>query len=336
MTIKSKQFVLLKRPVGLPEESVCRLEDVNISSDLKEGELHLRGLYYSVDPYMRGRMNDAKSYVAPFVLNEPINGSVVARVVESRASAFVTGDLVFGQLPWATEMVVPCSQVQKLAKNSTKPSDYLGVLGMTGLTAYFGLLTIGQPKKGETVVISGAAGAVGNVVGQIAKIKGCKVIGIVGSIEKEKILKDRFHFDETINYKTSEDLANLVKKACPNGVDIYFDNVGGEVSDSVIQNINVKGRIVLCGQISLYNVKEIPVGPRLQPLLLTRSASMQGFIVSNFKEKFSEGIVTLSSWLSEGKLQSFETVVNGFENLPKAFIGLFSGKNIGKMIVKAD
>lgn len=205
---------------------------------------------------------------------------------------------------------------------------------MPGLTAYFGLLYIGKPKAGETVVISGAAGAVGIVVGQIAKLKGCRVVGIAGSDEKIKMLKDEFNFDEVINYKTTSDMKKAIKDACPNDADVYFDNVGGSVSDAVIANINFHARIVLCGQIALYNSTEVPTGPRLQPLLLTRSALMQGFIVSNFKEHFSEGMEQLSQWVKEGKLKYEETIMDGFDKLPEAFIGLFSGKNKGKMIVK--
>jgi len=326
MSIKAERFVLLKRPTGIPDESTF---------ELKENQLRLHGLYYSVDPYMRGRMNDAKSYVAPFALNQPIEGSVIGRVVDSKSGEFKNGDLVFGQLPWATDMVVEASNLKKIDVTEAIASEYLGVLGMTGLTAYFGLLKIGQPKPGETVVVSGAAGAVGTVVGQIAKIKECRVVGIVGSDEKAKLIKERFGFDDSINYKTHQDLAEQVKTVCPNGVDIYYDNVGGPISDAVMQNMNFKSRIILCGQISLYNAKEVPVGPRIQPLLLTRSILMEGFIVSNFQAQFPEAIAELLKWLQDGKIVASETVLNGFENLPKALIGLFSGKNTGKMIVRA-
>lgn len=335
MKLSSEQFVLLKRPVGIPDESVFGLEEVVIPTELKENELRLHGLYFSVDPYMRGRMNDAKSYVAPFALNQPIEGSVIARVGESKTPDFKEGDLVCGQLPWATEMVVTSEKVRKINTKDALASEYLGVLGMTGLTAYFGLLKIGQPKAGETVVISGAAGAVGSVAGQIAKIKGCKVIGLAGSDEKATLLKERFGFNDAINYKKTPDLTSRLKQACPEGVDIYFDNVGGAISDAVMQNMNFQGRVVLCGQISLYNAKEIAIGPRIQPLILTRSILMQGFIVSNFQAQFPEATEELSKWLADGKLESKETIVEGFSNLPKALIGLFSGKNIGKMIVHA-
>ena len=205
---------------------------------------------------------------------------------------------------------------------------------MPGLTAYFGLLHIGKPKAGETVVISGAAGAVGLVVGQIAKLKECRVVGIAGSDEKLKMLEEEFHFDGVINYKTNSDIKKAITETCPNGVDIYFDNVGGSISDAVIANINSQARIVLCGQISLYNATEVPTGPRLQPLLLTRSALMKGFIVRDFEDHFPEGIKQLSQWVKEGKLKYEETIIEGFDKLPETFLGLFSGKNKGKMIVK--
>ncbi|MBC7464504.1 MAG: NADP-dependent oxidoreductase [Bdellovibrio sp.] len=334
--METQSFVLAKRPVGLPDESAFKLKRSSLKDELKDKELNLHGLFYSVDPYMRGRMNDAKSYVEPFILDQPINGGVVARVSESKDPDFKKGDLVLGQLPWATEMIVSSSQVHKINTTEKLASEYLGVLGMTGLTAYFGLLKIGQPKAGETVIISGAAGAVGCVVGQIAKIKGCKVVGIVGTNEKAKLLKNDFHFDETINYNDATDLASLVKQACPDGIDIFYDNVGGVISDAIIPNINFHGRIVLCGQIALYNAKEIPMGPRIQPYLLTRSILMQGFTIGNFSEHFAEGTAALDGWLKEGKLKSSQTIVEGFAELPKALLGLFSGKNIGKMIVKAE
>ena len=334
INLKSQQFILLKRPMGIPTESDFGFKEVKLNSELKENEVRLHGLDYSVDPYMRGRMNDSRSYIEPFQLDQPIDGSVVARVVESENVKLRVGDLVVGKLPWQTEMIVSGDKVHKIETTEDLASRYLGILGMTGLTAYFGLLKIGEPKAGETVLISGAAGAVGTVVGQIARIKGCKVVGIVGSDEKAKVLKDQYGFETLINYKTSKDLARDIREKCPQGVDVFFDNVGGEISDAVIKHINNHGRIVVCGQIALYNAMDVPMGPRIQPLLLTRSMLMRGFIVSQYQEQFPEGIAELSKWLDEGKLKSSETVVAGFEKLPEAFIGLFSGKNIGKMIVK--
>jgi len=336
--INSKQFVLLERPAGVPNESAFGLKNVVIPNHLDKDELKLHGLYYSVDPYMRGRMNEINPYIAPFKLNQPIEGNVVARVIESRSESFKAGDLVVGQLPWATEMIVPQLAVKKINLKESLASESLGVLGMPGHAAYFAMLKIGQPKAGETVLISAAAGAVGSVAGQIAKIKNCKVVGIVGSDEKTKLVTEHFKFDSAINYKsakTAKTLEEDIKKSCPNGIDVYFDNVGGPISEIVIRNMNSHGRIVICGQISLYNLKGFPKEPEIEPLLLSRCISMQGFSVSDYENELPEATAQLSKWLSEGKLESSETIINGFDNLPKAFIGLFSGKNIGKMIVRA-
>jgi hypothetical protein len=284
---------------------------------------------------MRGRMNDAKSYAAPFQIDQPIHGGIVAEVVESKSNKFNIGDIVLGMLPWQENIIAKEKEIQKIDAGIAPASYYLGVLGMPGLTAYFGLMHICKPKTGETVVVSGAAGAVGVVVGQIAKINGCRVVGIAGSDEKIKLLKEDFGFDEAINYKTSDNIKKAIAAVCPNGVDIYFDNVGGEISDAVIANINFHARIALCGQIALYNSAEIPIGPRLQPMLLTRSVLMQGFIISNYQSQFAEGIQHLVQWVKEGKLHFTETMVHGFEQLPAALLGLFKGENTGKMIVKA-
>jgi hypothetical protein len=232
-------------------------------------------------------------------------------------------------------MIVKAKGLQKLEAGNLPLSYFLGVFGIPGLTAYIGMMDIGKPKAGETVVISGAAGAVGTVAGQIAKLKGCRVIGIAGSDEKSKVLKDFYGFDEVLNYKTTPDLRKSLAKLCPNGVDIYFDNVGGDVSDAVIMNLNFFARIPLCGQISSYNNSEYPVGPRLQSILVTRSVLMQGFIITNYQSRYSEGIQQLVQWMKEGKLKTQETIVERFEQLPKSLLGLFSGDNTGKMIVKA-
>ena len=330
----TQQIVLASRPKGLPVSDDFRMEEVQLSEP-ESGEVLLKGMYYSVDPYMRGRMNDAKSYVAPFEIDKPLNGSVVARVVESKSDQFKAGDVVMGHFPWQKDIIVSEKEAKKIDTSLAPASSYLGVLGMTGLTAYFGLMQIGKPKSGETVVVSGAAGAVGLVVGQIARLQGCHVVGIAGSDEKTKLLTTEFGFNEAINYKTNPDIRKAIAAACPNGVDVYFDNVGGEISDAVIENINFHARIPLCGQISLYNTAEVPMGPRIQPMLLTRSVLMQGFIVGNFKEQFPEGIQQLAQWVKEGKLKGSETIEKGFENLPAALLGLFSGDNTGKMIVEA-
>ncbi|MDE3182114.1 MAG: NADP-dependent oxidoreductase [Bacteroidota bacterium] len=328
-----QQIVLASRPKGMPTKDQFRTETVTLPG-LQEGEVLVKALYFSVDPYMRGRMNDAKWYASPYEIDEPIMGGAIGEIEETKSGNFQKGDVVQGFLPWSTETVQKGDSIQKIDTNLAPASYYLGILGMPGLTAYFGLIHIGKPKEGETVVISGAAGAVGIVVGQIAKLKGCRVIGIAGSDEKIKMLKDEFNFDEVINYKTTSDMKKAIQETCPDGVDIYFDNVGGFISDAVIANINFHARIVLCGQISLYNAAEVPMGPRLQPMLLTRSVLMQGFIVGNFKDHFREGIEQLSQWVKEGKLKYKETIIEGFDKLPEAFLGLFSGENKGKMVVK--
>jgi len=330
----TKQIVLAARPNGFPTLNDFRSENIELDT-IKEGEVLLKGLYYSVDPYMRGRMNEGKSYVPQFELNQAIEGGVLATVVESKSDLFKTGDTVLGALPWREEMIVSDKGLQKIESNVESLTYYLSILGMTGLTAYFGLMHIGKPKVGETVVVSGAAGAVGIAVGQIAKIQGARVIGIAGSEEKARMLKEEFGYDEVINYKTTTDMNSAIADLCPNGVDVYFDNVGGSISDAVIQNLNFHSRIALCGQISLYNSTEIPMGPRIQPMLLTRSVLMKGFIINNFEKDFPEGIEHLSKWVNEGKLKFTETIVDGFDQLPTALLGLFKGENKGKMIVKA-
>jgi len=330
----TQQIVLASRPTGLPTQDNFRMEDVDLP-ELNDGEILLKGMYYSVDPYMRGRMNDAKSYVPPFQIDQPIQGGVVGKVAESKSGKYQTGDVVVGMLPWQKDFIATEKEARKIDTSMAPASYYLGVLGITGLTAYFGLMDIGKPKAGETVVVSGAAGAVGIAVGQIAKIQGCHVVGIAGSDEKTKLLTTEFGFDDAINYKATPDMNKAIAAACPKGVDVYFDNVGGDISDAVIKNINFHARIPLCGQISLYNSTETPMGPRLQPMLLTRSVLMQGFIITNYQARFPEGIQKLAQWIKEDKLKFTETIEHGFENLPKALLGLFNGNNTGKMIVEA-
>ncbi|MCL5244569.1 NADP-dependent oxidoreductase [Cellulophaga sp. 20_2_10] len=329
------QTILLKnRPVGKP--SVSDFEFVTDESDvkIKDGELLLEATYVSVDPYLRGRMSDAKSYVPPFELNKPVHSGVVAKVLASKNDKFKEGDFVSGMLDWKTKQVSNGEGLLKVDGSKAPLSTYLGVLGMTGLTAYLGLNQIGKPKTGETLVVSGAAGAVGSVVGQIGKILGLNVIGIAGTDEKVEMLTSKFGFDTGINYNTTKDMKAAIAAAAPNGVDIYFDNVGGPISDAVLFNINKFARMIICGAISVYNNTELPQSVSVQPFLVKNSALMQGFIVSNYADKFPEAMKELSTWLAEGKLTYSETVVNGFENIPSAFIDLFDGKNKGKMIVK--
>ncbi|MBD3861942.1 NADP-dependent oxidoreductase [Olleya marilimosa] len=329
-----KTIVLNNRPEGKPTLSNFEFVEVDKTLNISEGEILLETAYVSVDPYLRGRMSDAKSYVPPFKLNQPVHSGVVAKVLESKNEKFKVGDYVSGMLNWSTQQVSDGEGLNKVDPEKAPLSTYLGVLGMTGLTAYLGLTEIGKPNKGETIVVSGAAGAVGSVVGQIAKILGLRVIGIAGTDEKIEMLKSKFGFDEGINYNTTKDMKSAIAEAAPNGVDVYFDNVGGPISDAVLFSINQFARIIICGAISVYNETELPTSLSVQPFLVKNSALMQGFIVSNYAEKFPEAIQKLAGWLNEGKLTYTETIVDGFDNIPQAFIDLFEGKNKGKMIVK--
>ncbi len=329
----NKAIILKSRPKGTPQLSDFKTIETNMP-EVMQGEVLLKTLFVSVDPYLRGRMSDAESYVPPFELDKPISSGIVAEVVESKNENFKKGDFVSNRLEWKEYQLSTGEELQKLDPAIQPLSAYLGVIGMTGMTAYTGLTQIGKPKAGETIVVSGAAGAVGSVVGQIGKILGCHVIGIAGTDEKVEMLKSKFGFDEAINYNTTKDMNKAIAEAAPKGVDIYYDNVGGAISDAVHRNLNQFARVIVCGAISLYNATELPMGPRVEGLLIKKSALMQGFIVSDFSDKFAEGAQQLGQWLKEGKLKNEETVVEGFESIPQAFIDLFSGKNTGKMIVK--
>ncbi|AUC23185.1 NADP-dependent oxidoreductase [Polaribacter sejongensis] len=329
-----KTILLNNRPQGKPTTSNFEFVTEDTELTIKDGEILLEAAYVSVDPYLRGRMSDAKSYVPPFQLNEPVQSGVIAKVTATKNDNFKEGDYVSGLLNWQTQQVSNGDGLNKVDGTKAPLSAFLGILGMTGLTAYLGLNEIGKPKAGETIVVSGAAGAVGSVVGQIAKILGLNVIGIAGTDEKIDMLKSKFGFDAGINYNTNKDINAEIKKLAPNGVDIYFDNVGGPISDAVLFNINRFARIIICGAISVYNETETPKSVSVQPFLVKNSALMQGFIVSNYADKFPGAIKQLSEWLAEEKLTYTETIVNGFENIPTAFIDLFEGKNKGKMIVK--
>lgn len=310
-----------------------------------DGEVLVRTLYISVDPYLRGRMREGRSYIAPFEVGQVIESGAVGEVVESRAPKFQSGDIVTGMSGWRLHNAVKAEGLMKVPPG-IPITTALGVLGMPGLTSYFGLLDIGQPKEGETIVVSGAAGAVGMTVCQIAKIKGCRAVGIAGSDDKNKYLRDQLGVDATINYKTVQKpdrqggpgseggMLRALKDACPNGIDVYFDNVGGEVSDAVFPLLNHGARIIICGQISLYNLDKLDVGPRPQPYLLVNSALMKGFIITEYAARFGEGVTQLAQWLAAGNLKYAESIVDGFENTPQAFIGLFTGDNLGKQIVK--
>lgn len=333
MTKSNKQLHLVKRPQGIPTMENFNFVEAQVPQP-QEGEILVRALYLSVDPYMRGRMSDAKSYAKPFSLNEMIKGRQVAEVVESKSKKFIVGDVIFGELSWQEYSTANENDVRKLSPEQAPVTTALGILGMPGLTAYFGLLDIGKPKENETVVVSGAAGAVGSAVGQIAKIKGARVVGIAGTEKKINYLINELGFDEAINYKTTPNIELALQKACPNGIDIYFDNVGGDIADAMLPLLNKFARIPLCGSISAYNAENEDIGPRVQKKLRIASALMQGFISSDYKDRFPEGSEQMLQWFQAGKLKYEETITDGFENIPQAFLGLFTGDNIGKQIVK--
>ena len=336
---QNHQIRLIKRPDGMVDVSVFEstTEPVPTPGD---GEVLVRVIYLSLDPAMRGWMNDQKSYIPPVGLGDVMRGLTVGEVIESNAEGFAPGDLVSGTQGWQEYGVAKAKDLNKLPKNLPLPL-FLGPLGMTGLTAYFGLLEIGQPKEGETVLVSGAAGAVGSVVGQIAKIKGCRVVGTAGTDEKCAWLTGEVGFDAAINYKTAskqgntpvEGLIGALKGACPKGVDVYFDNVGGDMLDAALAFLNQGARIPLCGGISQYNEKETR-GPKNYLSILVNRARMEGFVIFDFVHKYNEALQELGQWVAAGKIKARYDVVEGLENAPAALLRLFDGSKKGKLMVK--
>jgi NADPH:quinone reductase len=333
MSTQNRQITLAGRPAGFPSESDFKL----VASEIPkpgEGECLVQGLYLSVDPYMRGRMRDQASYAAPLQLGDVMFGGVVGRVVESRSTALKPGDIVEGLLGWQEYAVAPGTQLRKVDPALAPISTALGVLGMPGITAYFGLLDIADPQPGETVVVSGAAGAVGSTAGQIARIRGCRVVGIAGSDEKIRQIVDELGFDAAFNYKTTQDYVAELQRLCPNGIDVYFDNVGGAITDAVFRLLNLHARVSVCGQISQYNLEKPDLGPRLLWHLIVKRARVQGFLVFDYAARYDEGLEQLGKWVREGELQYRERIVDGIENAPRAFLEMMQGKNIGKQLVR--
>jgi NADPH-dependent curcumin reductase CurA len=283
---------------------------------------------------MRGRMNDAASYAAPQKLDEVMGGGAVGQIVASRHHDFKDGEFVVGFFGWQQYGVSDGRGVRKVDPGVAPLSAWLGALGTTGLTAYFGLFDICDPKPGETVLVSGAAGAVGSAVGQLAKIRGARAVGIAGGDDKVRWIVDELGFDAAFNYKTEQRLSDKLKELCPKGIDCYFDNVGGAITDAAFRLMNTSGRVSVCGQIALYNLEKPDTGPRLLPLVIVRTLKVQGFLVFQYAHRYDEAITQMAGWMREGKLKYRETVATGIENAVSAFLGMLRGENIGKQLVK--
>ncbi|MEU2225788.1 NADP-dependent oxidoreductase [Streptomyces sp. NPDC018347] len=329
----NREWHLLSRPVGWPKPEDFALVEAPVPSP-GEGQVLVRNKYLSVDPYMRGRMSAAKSYVAPFELGEAMQGGAVGEVVESRAEGIAAGDHVLHFLGWREYAVVDARQAVKVDPEAAPLSTYLGVLGMTGLTAYAGLLRTASLKEGDTVFVSGAAGAVGSQVGQVARLKGAaRVIGSAGSDEKVKLLVDEYGFDAAFNYKNGP-VAEQLRAAAPDGVDVYFDNVGGDHLEAAIGSLNEGGRIVICGMISVYNDTEPAPGPKNLARLIQTRGRIEGFLVGDHYDLQPQFVQEVGPWVASGALKYRETVAEGVENTLEAFLGVLRGDNIGKMVVK--
>jgi len=329
--MENKRVVLASRPTGWVTEANFRLETAPVAKP-KDGEILVRNLWLSLDPYMRGRMNDTKSYAAKQEIGEVMVGGTVGEVVESKNPKFAVGDQVVGMLGWQQFGVTAGAGLNKIDASRAPMSAFLGVLGMPGVTAWVGLLDICQPKAGETVVVSAASGAVGSVVGQIAKLKGCRAVGIAGGKAKCDYVVKELGFDACIDHKAGKLDADL-KAAVPNGIDCYFENVGGETLDAALRRMNAFSRIAVCGLISQYNATE-PYGVKTFQSILTNRIKVQGFIVSDRMELWAKALPELIGWVAGGKIKYRETVAQGIENAPKAFIGLLKGENFGKQLVK--
>ena len=333
----NRQWTLATRPVGAPSINNFNFVESDKPTP-KQGELLLRTVFLSLDPYMRGRMNDAKSYAEPVAIDEVMVGGAVCRVEASNHPDYEVGEWVVSFSGWQDYAISDGVDLLKLGKQPTQPSYALGVMGMPGLTAYMGLLDIGQPKAGETVVVAAATGAVGSLVGQIAKLKGCKVVGIAGGAEKCRSAVEELGFDICLDHK-SPDLAQQLEQACDAGIDVYFENVGGKVFDAVLPLLNSCARIPLCGIISQYNATELPEGPdrmfALMGSLLVKRIKMQGFIVfDDYGHRYDEFSQNMSQWLADGKIKYREDLVEGLENTVESFIGLLEGKNFGKLVMR--
>tara|TARA_B100001109_G_scaffold85019_1_gene69387 strand:- start:312 stop:1334 length:1023 start_codon:yes stop_codon:yes gene_type:complete len=336
MTYTNKQWLLDQRPKGMPGDECWKLNEVE-TLPLKKGEVLIKVLYLSIDPYMRGRMNDGESYAAPAALGEPMTGESVGIVIESESDKFIKGDYLCVHRGWQTHIVVSDDEptLFKADPSIVPLQTYLGTVGMPGRTAYFGLLRVGLPKSGETIVVSAASGAVGSVVGQMGKILGCRVIGVAGGEKKCSYVKDELGFDDCIDYK-AEGMEEKLKEACPEGVDIYFENVGGPVSKAVSKLLNEGSRVPICGFISAYNSEDMTQEETPFHIFgaLDPAPEHRFFVVTEWFKEWREATEELSQWITEGKIKYEETITEGFENAPQGLRDVLSGKNFGKQLIK--
>jgi NADPH-dependent curcumin reductase CurA len=328
----NRQFRLVARPVGMVKASDFELTTGPVPEPAA-GDVLVQVLYISLDPAMRGWMNEGRSYIRPVRLGEVMRATGLGRVIASNDPGFRAGDIITGFTGVQEYAALPARHVTRVEPRLELP-HYLGVLGASGMTAYFGLLDIGQPRSGETVVVSAAAGAVGSVVGQIARIKGCRVIGIAGGADKCRALIEEFGFDAAIDYKT-EDVRRKLREHCPNGIDVYFDNVGGTILEAALANLARKARVVLCGAIAQYNTtRDELTGPRNYMSLLVNRARMEGFLVYDYAAQFAAAMEEVTGWLAAGRLEAHEEIVAGLENFPQALLRLFRGENLGKLLLE--
>lgn len=335
----NSRIVLASRPDGEPIKENFRLEEIPIPA-IGEGEVLLRTVYLSLDPYMRGRMSDAPSYAPPVNIDEVMVGGTVCQIAESRNPDYEVGEWVLGYTGWQSHAVSDGADLTRLGKNPENPSYALGILGMPGFTAYMGLLDIGKPKPSDTLVVAAATGPVGSTVGQLGKIKGCRVVGVAGGAVKCTYAKEKLGFDDCIDHK-AEDFADQLKRACSDGIDVYYENVGGKVFDAVLPLLNVGARIPVCGIISRYNATKLPDGPDRLSLLvgtiLVKRIKMQGFIIfDDYGHRYGEFAEAMNQLLSAGKIHYREQILEGLANAPEAFMGLLKGDNFGKLVIKVN
>lgn len=329
----NRQVLLKARPTGIPQAEHFELVERPLPVP-GDGQVLVRNLYLSVDPAMRGWVSAVANYSEPVPLGSVMRSIAAGRIVESRHRDWQAGDLVVGMFGWQDFAAVDTSAIQtKVTGNDVPLSAWLGVLGINGLTAYFGLLDAGQPKPGETVVVSTAAGSVGSCVGQIARIKGCRAVGIAGGAAKTALCRDAFGYDAAIDYK-SGDLDAALAAACPKGIDVYFDNTAGKISDTVLKHLNVGARVVICGTASIASWDPIPPGPRVERHLLVKRARMQGILIFDYAARYDDGRADLARWVREGKLRYREDILDGIEQAPDAIAGLYRGDNLGKRLIK--